>query len=225
MVSIDVRASGNKQILRITNYVLENSLYRPRLRRSTSSLLRADTLSSSHEAFEAVTEEILPSLAFNVDLKGIGISLINRRVVEVVYLSMENLKFESSISAVARSINLSCGSLQIDNQLYDATYPVVLQPTPIAKEANDVAALPTIQGSIIWLNDRGQTCFLTTSRVLTWFSEHGVLFIKYCSILLQALTIEVDEDFLFAMYDLSQIKGTSWEEGQEEYAFHSLIKL
>ena len=46
--------------------------------------------------------------------------------------------------------------------------------------------------------------------------EHGVLFIKYCSILLQALTIEVDEDLLFALYDLTQIKGASWEEGTAE---------
>jgi vacuolar protein sorting-associated protein 13A/C len=43
-----------------------------------------------------------------------------------------------------------------------------------------------------------------------------VLFVKYCSILLQALTIEADEDLLFAIYDLTQIKGASWEEGTQE---------
>lgn len=48
------------------------------------------------------------------------------------------------------------------------------------------------------------------------FVEHGVLFVKYCSILLQALIIEADEDFLFAIYDLTQIKGASWEENVEE---------
>ena len=46
-------------------------------------------------------------------------------------------------------------------------------------------------------------------------TEHGVFFVKYCSILLQALTIETDEDFLYALYDLSQIKG-AWDEEQEE---------
>lgn len=50
-------------------------------------------------------------------------------------------------------------------------------------------------------------------------TEHGVLFIKYFSILLQALTITADEDFLYTVYELSQIKGASWEEGQQEYAF------
>jgi vacuolar protein sorting-associated protein 13A/C len=46
--------------------------------------------------------------------------------------------------------------------------------------------------------------------------EHGVLFVKYCSILLQALTIQADEDFLYAIYELSKIRGASWEEEQRQ---------
>jgi vacuolar protein sorting-associated protein 13A/C len=46
---------------------------------------------------------------------------------------------------------------------------------------------------------------------------HGVVFIKYCSILLQALTIEADEDFLFSVYDLTKIEGASWDSGETEY--------
>ena len=47
-------------------------------------------------------------------------------------------------------------------------------------------------------------------------AEHGVLFVKYCSILLQALTIQADEDFLYAIYELSKIRGASWEEEQKQ---------
>jgi vacuolar protein sorting-associated protein 13A/C len=47
-------------------------------------------------------------------------------------------------------------------------------------------------------------------------TEHGVLFVKYCSILLQALTIQADEDFLYAIYELSKIRGASWEEEQRQ---------
>ena len=54
------------------------------------------------------------------------------------------------------------------------------------------------------------------------FAEHGVMFIKYCSVLLQALTIEADEDLLFAIYDLTKIKGVSWEESTEESVLHQL---
>ena len=42
------------------------------------------------------------------------------------------------------------------------------------------------------------------------------MFIKYCSILLQALTVEADEDFLFALYDLTKFKGASWDTAQQE---------
>lgn len=57
-----------------------------------------------------------------------------------------------------------------------------------------------------------------TSNILTYVSEHGVLFVKYFSVLLQALTIEADEDLLFALYDLSQIQGLSWDDPAKEYA-------
>lgn len=46
---------------------------------------------------------------------------------------------------------------------------------------------------------------------------HGVLFIKYCSILLQALTIETDEDFLLSLYDLTKIQGASWDAQTVEF--------
>ncbi|RDB28887.1 Vacuolar protein sorting-associated protein 13 [Hypsizygus marmoreus] len=205
-VSLDVRADGRKQVLRITNYSQEQSVYKPRKRSNSGSVTRQDTMSSSADAFEAVTENVPPSMSFSVELAGIGISLINKRLVEVIYTTMDTLKIEYSNSTVAQAFNLSCGTLQIDNQLHDALYPVVLQPTPIAKEASGVAALPTVQASVIWLKDQ----------------EHGVLFVKYCSVLLQALTIEADEDLLFAIYDLTQINGASWEVGTEDILLQNI---
>lgn len=199
-VSLDVRADGPRQILRITNYDPERSLYKPRQRSNSIGITRQDTISSSAEAFEAIAEEVVSTLSFTLDVAGIGVSLINRRLVEVVYVTMDALRFEYANTTVAQSVNLSCGSVQIDNQLHDALFPVILQPTPINKESVDVGALPTIQASLIWLKDK----------------EHGVLFVKYFSVLLQALTIEADEDLLFAIYDLTQIKGASWEDGVDD---------
>ncbi|KAG9314367.1 hypothetical protein JVU11DRAFT_5161 [Chiua virens] len=197
-VSLDVRADNLKQVLRITPYVAEQSLYKPKHR--TGSLYRSDTIGSI-EAFEAVSEDAAPTLRIEVDLAGIGISFINRKMIEVVYASLESLRFEYNNSPVSQAVTLCCGSLQIDNQLHDALYPVLLQPSPVSKETSGTAAVPpTVQASVIWLKDQ----------------EHGVLFVKYCSILLQALTIEADEDFLFAIYDLTQFKGASWEENVED---------
>lgn len=156
-MSLDVRADGAQQILRITNYNAEHSRYKPRHRTSTAmSLARQDTMSSSTEAFEAITKEVAPSLALLVDLAGVGISLINRRLVEVVYLTADGIKFEYTNSAVAQSITFSCSSLQLDSQLHEALFPVILQPTPIPKESSGIGALPTVQASVIWLKDQGE---------------------------------------------------------------------
>lgn len=153
MVSLDVRADGHKQVLRITNYNAELSVYKPK-RSNSVTLSRHDTISS--EAFDAVTEEVFPTLAFTVDFAGIGISLVNKKMMEVIYVSMNSLKFEYTSSAVAHAVTLSIGTLQIDNQLHDALYPVILQPTPLAKRSNgNTAALPTVQASVIWLKDQG----------------------------------------------------------------------
>ena len=162
---MDVRADGQTQILQITNYNQASSVYRPRHRGSVS-IARQDTQTSSQDAFEAVTEEVPPTLMFTLDLEGIGLSLMNRKMLEVVYLSMNSLKFEYSSSLVAQAVNLSFGTLQIDNQLHDAIYPVLLQPTPIPKEASAVAAPPTIQASVIWLNDQGGSTHTTPKNEL-----------------------------------------------------------
>jgi len=54
---------------------------------------------------------------------------------------------------------------------------------------------------------------------------HGVLFIKYCSILLQALTIETDEDFLLSLYDLTKIQGASWDAQAVEFVALTFLLL
>jgi vacuolar protein sorting-associated protein 13A/C len=166
-VSLDVRADGQKQVLRITNYNPALSIYKPKSRH-TSTISRQDTVSSSSEAFEAIAEEVAPGLVFKLDCAGIGISLINRKLVEVIYLSVDSLKFEYADSTVAQSVNLICGTLQIDNQLYEALYPVILQPTPITKDSDSVAASPTVQGSVIWLKDQGMvTCHVSLLSLIS----------------------------------------------------------
>jgi vacuolar protein sorting-associated protein 13A/C len=122
---------------------------------------------------------------FTLDLGGIGLSLMNKKMLEVVYLSMNSLKFEYSSSPVAQAVNLSLGTLQIDNQLHDAIYPVLLQPTPIPKDASAVAAPPTIQASAIWLNDQGgSTATVSKHERLTSVTQLTVYYssstVRFC---------------------------------------------
>lgn len=221
-MSLDVRADSHQQILRITNYNPQYSLYKPTRRNTAASIAPSDS-TGSQEAFEAIQEESPFTVAFHIDFEGFGLSLMNHKLVEVVYLTASHLKFEYTASPVAQAINISFGTLQIDNQLHDALFPVVLQPTPIAKDSSTAASLPTVQGSLIWLKDEG--CYQHIPQNVTnyFITAHGVIFIKYCSILLQALTIQADEDFLFALFDLTKIKGAPWDAAVEEYVADSVM--
>jgi vacuolar protein sorting-associated protein 13A/C len=152
-VSLDVRAENGTQTLSISNYVEEYSFYKPRLRRQ-SSASRSDTLIGL-EAFETVAaEEVKPSLTVTIDLEGVGLSLINKRTVELLYLSSTGIKVEYMDSEAAQTINLTLTSIQLDNQLHDAIFPVILQPTPLPRD--DRAALtnlPAVQASLMVLKD------------------------------------------------------------------------
>lgn len=154
-IALDVRAEGASQLLTITDYREETSIYKPRRRNTGESIARSDSMASTLE-FEAVQTEVPPTLSVSLDLKGLGISVMKKHLIEVLYLSAQNLKFEYDNSPVAQSANLSVGTLQIDNQLHDAVFPVLLQPTPISKQERGLAALPTVQTSVIILNDSGR---------------------------------------------------------------------
>lgn len=130
-----------------------------------STISRQDTASSTTEAFEAVTEEIKPSLSVNIDFDGIGISLINSRLVEVVYLTLSKLKVEYTDSDVAQAVNVACGWIQLDNQLHEAIFPIVLQPM-VQKDNSSLNVLPAIQASVIVLKDQCQSSMSFGSAAL-----------------------------------------------------------
>lgn len=120
------------------------------------SLSRQDTSGSTQESFEAITEEEVPSLSFRSNLAGLGISLINHKMVEVVYVSLNGLDLEYTRTVTAQAITLSCSIVQVDNQLHDAIYPVALQPSPLPKDEGMTTPPPTVQASVIFLNDQGE---------------------------------------------------------------------
>ncbi|KAF8516153.1 hypothetical protein BU17DRAFT_51124 [Hysterangium stoloniferum] len=198
-ISLDIRAEGLTQTLDISNYHEETSLYKP-TRRNTGTISRKDTIGSIQESFEAVTTEEEPSLNVRIDLAGLGVSMINRHMVEVVYMSLRKLDLEYSRTLTAQAITVACGVIQVDNQLHDAIYPVALQPSPLPKEEGMTVPPPAIQASVTFLNDQG----------------HGVLFVKYASVLLQSLTIRLDEDFLLTLYDMTKLENVAWEESQSD---------
>jgi vacuolar protein sorting-associated protein 13A/C len=128
----------------------------------------------SQEAFEAIEQEATPTLTVSLSLEGIGLSLINRSIIEVVYLSARGLKVEYMNSNVSQSVDLSIGHLQVDNQLPEATFNVVFQPTPISRQG--APKLPTVQASVVILNDRCESSdvyrMFSNSKHSVWCLVH-----------------------------------------------------
>lgn len=197
VISLDVRADGPTQTLVLSNYT--ESLSNFKLKRQNSTFSRTDSMSSTRTGdggFEAVDIDTNILSAFNVELEGVGISLINRNVQELAYISFRGLEVHYTESEVTTALNLVCKWIQIDNQLFGGLFPIVFYPTVIPKDGKDLEVHPTLQASMIRLKDQ----------------THGVTHIKYASILLQEVTAELDEDFLFALYDFSKLAGASWED-------------
>ncbi|KZO93498.1 vacuolar protein sorting-associated protein 13 [Calocera viscosa TUFC12733] len=189
-VSLDIRADGPTQTLVISNYDEIYSLYKPK-RQSTSS----SPLGSRDAGFEAVEEEAVVTFTINIQLEGIGLSVVTRKLQELVYVSLRGLDFQYTDSTTAQSVNVAFKWIQIDNQLYGGIFPIILYPTSIPHAGKELDVHPALQTSAIILKDKA----------------HGVLFVKYASILLQSMTIELDEDFLYALIDFSKFRGGSWE--------------
>jgi vacuolar protein sorting-associated protein 13A/C len=196
VVSLDVRADGPSQLLVLSKYEAASNAFKPT---SRGSLSRTNTI-DSNIAFEAVATDTSVNMTLNLELEGIGISVLNKKMHELVYITFRRLELHYVDTVSSYSASIDCKWIQIDNQLFGGLYPIILYPTNIPKDGKELEAHPTLQASVIVLKDEA----------------HGVMYIKYASILLQAMTVELDEDFAFSIYDFSLFKGAAWQSVTEE---------
>lgn len=70
-----------------------------KLQRQDTNLSRPESLASSREAvFEAVDVDVVTTFSFGVSLEGIGISIVNKRMQELVYASFRGVTAKYSDS-------------------------------------------------------------------------------------------------------------------------------
>ncbi|CAG8516340.1 7059_t:CDS:10 [Ambispora leptoticha] len=203
VIAIEVVADGPTQVVYLSNYKQSESIFRPLLLSSKAST-KTDT-SSKEDGFEAIAVDSVNTLLFQVKLEGIGISIINKRMQELAYASMRGMELKYSDSTLYQSINFVVRWLQIDNQLYGSLYPIILYPTIIPKDSKGVTH-PNFQSKLIKAKD----------------DSHGVIYIKYFSILLQEMTFEIDEDFLQLFDGSLDIPEPKSNEGDDQLYFEVL---
>ncbi|KAF9435541.1 hypothetical protein BGZ76_006083 [Entomortierella beljakovae] len=203
ILSIDVAAEGPTHVLVLADYDSKQSVFK---QRSSSQLLerddtdRASGKDVTKEGFEVIDVDAVVTFSFQVRLECIGISILNQRMQELIYLSMTGLETRYTDSNMYQSVNLMVKWLQIDNQLYGGSRPIILCPTQTPKGGKDASAYPTLHSALVRAKD----------------DTHGVVFFKYFSALLQELTISMDEDFLFTLLEFTKFNVPGWNEDPEK---------
>lgn len=90
-----------------------------KLHRRPAPMSRQSTLSSFQDLdFEVVQSDQTGKMDFCVTIEGIGVSLINRKMQELAYMSFRGLEVRYTDSQVSQAFNVECKWIQIDNQLY-----------------------------------------------------------------------------------------------------------
>ncbi|KXX82464.1 Vacuolar protein sorting-associated protein 13 [Madurella mycetomatis] len=189
IIDINVTADGPTQTLILSNFKQSKSLYRQ----------RSNAGSSSREGFEAKELDTGTTFRAQLRLSGIGVSLINSQLKELAYITFRDVQLRYSDSPLYQTVSLAVKWIQIDNQLYGGIFPMILYPSVVPKRAQEIEAHPSLHAMVTRVKD----------------DSYGVEYIKYATILLQEMTVELDEDFIYAVLDFSRVPGASWSSSDE----------
>ncbi|ROW17215.1 hypothetical protein VPNG_01341 [Cytospora leucostoma] len=194
IIDINVAADGPTQTLILSNFKQSKSLYRQKTGFGSSGSL------STTSGFVAKDQDTGTTFRAQLKLAGIGVSLINSQLSELAYLTFRDVTLRYSESPLYQTASLSVKWIQIDNQLYGGIFPMVLYPSVVPKRAQETEAHPSLHAMVTRVKD----------------DSYGVLYIKYATILIQQMTVDLDEDFIFALLDFSKVPGASWTEARDE---------
>jgi vacuolar protein sorting-associated protein 13A/C len=192
IIDINIAADGPTQTLVLSNFKPSKSMYKQQRGQSSQT-------GSTSTGFEV--KEMNSDVNFKAQLRlgGIGISLVNQNLKELLYLTFREIEIKFRESLLYQTLNTTIKWVQIDNQLYGGIFPILLYPSVVPKTGKEMEAHPIFHAMVTRVKD----------------DSYGVLYIKYATLLLQQMTLELDEDFVFAMLDFVKIPGASWTEEQE----------
>ncbi|KAI1358803.1 hypothetical protein F5Y08DRAFT_104397 [Xylaria arbuscula] len=191
IIDISVAADGPTQTLILSNYKPSKSLYRQKSQSGASA--------SNTSGFEVKKQDTETTFQAALKLSGIGISLINHQMKELAYITFRDISLRYNESTLYQTISTSIKWIQIDNQLYGGLFPMILYPSVVPKQAQETELHPSLHAMVTRVKD----------------DSYGVLYVKYATLLLQQMTIDLDEDFIYAVLDFSKVPGASWSETHE----------
>ncbi len=191
IIDINVAADGPTQTLILSNFKPSKSLYRQKTQSGAGT--------NSTGGFEVKKQDTETTFQAALKLSGVGISLINHQMKELAYVTFRDISLRYNESTLYQTISTSIKWIQIDNQLYGGLFPMILYPSVVPKQAQETELHPSLHAMVTRVKD----------------DSYGVLYVKYATLLLQQMTIDLDEDFIYAVLDFSKVPGASWSETHE----------
>ncbi|KAL9612615.1 MAG: hypothetical protein Q9167_002785 [Letrouitia subvulpina] len=191
IIDVNIAADGPTQTLVLSHYKPSKSLYKQKS--------GATSQGSVATGFEVKEMESDVTFKAQLRLAGIGISLVNKNLKELLYLTFREIELKYGDSRLYQTLNATIKWIQVDNQLYGGIFPILLYPSVVPKTGKEMEAHPIFHSMLTRVKD----------------DSYGVLYIKYATLLLQQMTLEIDEDFIFAMLDFTKVPGASWSEEHE----------
>ncbi|KAH8819973.1 hypothetical protein F5884DRAFT_32326 [Xylogone sp. PMI_703] len=191
IIDLNVAADGPTQTLILSNYKASKSLYRQNSRAGSST--------SVSGGFEVKGQDTKVTFQVKVDFQGVGVSLITAQLKELAYVTLRGMSLKYSESPLYQTVSSSIKWIQVDNQLYGGIFPIILYPSVVAKNTNETESHPCVHFMVTRVKD----------------DSYGVLYIKYATILLQQMTLEIDEDFVYAVLDFSKVSSATYSDTRE----------
>jgi vacuolar protein sorting-associated protein 13A/C len=135
-------------------------------------------------------------------IEGIGISVISKDLKEILYASAKGLVIMHTDTTTDTMMTLTLKWLQVDNQLPSAMNPIFIYPTVLPVRGKEKEKEnPVFFGSFSHSKD----------------TSHGVDFYQWLTILLQELSVDLEEDFLKKLIDFTKFETS--ESVEFEYAY------
>ncbi|KAI9315667.1 hypothetical protein BX666DRAFT_1957951, partial [Dichotomocladium elegans] len=198
ITEIDVKTHRTAQVLYLTPYNPSMSYFQP-LSSQVSLASSSSQELATKEGFRTANVNTVVNFVMEIKFRQIGISLVNRKLQELVYTTFRGFELKLTDSTMYQSIRWNILWVQIDNQLHGTLFPILLYPTTMTRE-NSQEIVPTFQLGLDRVKD----------------DSHGVLYFKYFSVLLQEMSLEMDEGFIFAVMDFFTFSDVAPVEGEDE---------
>lgn len=157
---------------------------------------RSEIISDDDDDDATVDEQVDDGPSFHVSLNvaEIGVSLVSAAPRELVYLNLQGLAASLQLRAAQQSVEVSLQELQVDNQMPNFEFPVLLaRAPPRTEQAKRSFGAPIIQMSAILAATMAASASAPDATSARRSGAGSVLVVRYCSLLVQQLSVEVEE--------------------------------